>query len=369
MNFSEVDDSDKLQMNDIYYNFPAHDGLFFEIQSVHKSLLYFQDLFVTDNASNIHGKRAVEDRERKVLNIMLLSKVIHYLETLGAVALSIISTKSKRSFERLNKSEEKEKFVNYLSSYNVGDVVNFYQEIGKRRDSYLYSFIGFPPAVFQTDEINSFLSECCKNIVTYLKEMGTYYTNHIDFYNAYKHGYRIVIPDFIDATKNGFVLIKEDNEPVICTFDYKEIDLLLKYSKWCNEILTIIYENNKESMYVLSNKKVKLNGRVLMDKKSYSSHLEKTNGIVLNYPTTNEEKDLLKKGQDNVLRNIEDLEKYRHQWVIVDLDEEKITGSASNIHEIAILDRKINPSNRKTSLRITDAKLNEIANNDIQTGS
>ena len=366
MNFSEVDDSNKPQMNDIFYNFPSYDGLFFEIESVHKSLIFYQDLFVTDNASNEHGKEAVEERERKVLLIMLVNKVIHYMETLGAIALSIISTKSKRTYERFNKTEEKERFVVSLSTYNVGDVVNFYKEIGKRRDSYLYSFLGFPPAVFQSNDINLFLSDCCKNIASLLNEIGTYYINHIDIYNAYKHGYRIVIPEFLGTNKNGFVLIKEDNKPVVCTFEDKEIDILMKYAKWCYDILAVIYNNNKKSMYVESSKRVNLEGKILMDPKVYSSHLKKIGKIVFNYPTTNEEKDLLIKEQDIILGNIVDLKRYLHQWIIVDLDEEKIVGSAKTMREISLKDRDINPSNRKTTLRITEAKLKEVTKQDIQ---
>ena len=72
-------------------------------------------------------------KRKKILQIMLLNKVIHYLETLGAVALSIIETKSKRTNERFNKQDEKGKFVTHLSSYKVGDVVNFYRNIKKRQ--------------------------------------------------------------------------------------------------------------------------------------------------------------------------------------------------------------------------------------------
>ncbi len=63
-------------------------------------------------------------------------------------------------------------------------------------------------------------------------------------------------------------------------------------------------------MYVESSKRVNFEGKVLMDPNVYSSHLKKIKKIVFNYPSTNEEKDLLIKEQDNILGNIVDLKKY-----------------------------------------------------------
>jgi hypothetical protein len=160
------------------------------------------------------------------------------------------------------------------------------------------------------------------------------------------------------------VLIKEDNKPVVCTFGDNESDILMKYAKWCYDILAVIYNNNKKSMYVESSKRVNLEGKVLMDPKVYSRHLKKIGKIVFNYPSTNEEKDLLIKEQENILGNIVDLKKYLHEWVIVDLDKEKIVGSAKTLREISLMDRDINTSNRKTALRITEAKLKEVTKQD-----
>lgn len=63
-------------------------------------------------------------------------------------------------------------------------------------------------------------------------------------------------------------------------------------------------------MYVESSKRVNLEGKVLMDPEVYSTHLNKIKKVVFNYPSTNVEKDLLIKEQDNILENIVDLKKY-----------------------------------------------------------
>ena len=69
-----------------------------------------------------------------------------------------------------------------------------------------------------------------------------------------------------------------------------------------------------------------------------------------------------KQSKTRLLKKIENLSEHLHQFVIVDLDTKEIVGSSKTLHEIAIKDRCINTSNRKTSLKITERKLKELTN-------
>lgn len=225
-----------IHANDLFYSYPAYDAIDFEIQSILKLVDNYKSYFESVNKNNKHGKEAIEKREKKILIIMLLNKVVHYMETLGAVSLAILATKSEISYERYNKNVEKEMFISRLSLYDVGDVVNFYRDIQNRSNKYLYRLFGYPPPVFQTSEINLVLEESCKNLSGLLYNIGSYYSRHIDLYNAYKHGYRIMILDMVNG-KEGIIIKEENNNSVVCYFEDNEIAALKQLAINCRELI------------------------------------------------------------------------------------------------------------------------------------
>ena len=64
MQLNEIDNSNVSTTNDIFYNFPAYDGLDFEIQSIYKSLIFCQDLFKIDNLNNPHGEKEIIEKKK-----------------------------------------------------------------------------------------------------------------------------------------------------------------------------------------------------------------------------------------------------------------------------------------------------------------
>ena len=351
-----------IDSNNLFYSYPAYDAIDFEIQSMLKLLENFKKLFEADNKKNEYGTEAIEARERKILKIMLLNKVVHYMETLGAVSLAILATKSEKYYERYNKNDEKEKFISGLSSYNVGDVVNFYRDIKNRSSKYLYRLLGYPPSVFQTDEINAVLEESCKNISMILSNIGNYYSRYINLYNAYKHGYRIVIPDKVNG-KEGLIIKEENNKSLVCYFEDNDVVSLQQLTTNCRGIIELIHENNKKTMYVENSKTVKLELKTIVGNKfteENKSLIDNIGNMNLYYPTTEEEKKSLIEEQDTILKKTTDVSKYNHKFVLIDLDQEKIIGSAKSLNDVTHLQRNTDSPNRTLTLKITTSKLREL---------
>lgn len=359
MDLVEDIDPNKEVTNDIFYFYPTYDALDFEIQGIIKLLQNYTSLFDKENSNGYFKKTNLEARERKILIIMLINKAIHYMETLGATSLAILKTKSKKPYERYNEKIEKDIFIKTLSTYTVGDVVNFYRDIETRPYNYLYRLFGYPPSEFQTTEINSVFKMSCKNTSLILFDIGKYYRRHKDVYNAYKHGYRIVIPDNIN-TRDGLIINEEHNIHRICYFEENEISIIQNLTNNCRQIFELVRENNKKSMMVKSGKKIRFELKTIVTDNTAAEAKKISETALLHYPTTDEEKELLISQQDTLLKGLVDLPKYKHKFILLDLDDEKIVGSGNTLNEVSDFQREIDTSNRLVSLKITTNKLKEL---------
>jgi hypothetical protein len=284
------------------------------------------------------------------------------MEIVGAISLSILTTKSERFYQRFNKENEKEKFLSNLSSYDVGDVVNFYRDIGQKNNKYLYRLFGYPPPVFRSNEANLIFEESCKNLSLILNDIGNHYRKYIKIYNAYKHGYRIILPESVN-NRYEFIVTGEHHEIFQCYFENEDVISLKQLATNCRQIVELIHENNRKSMYIEPGKKVKLELKTLVKEKFKAEDkdlLDKINNIQVFYPTTDDEKKSIVEQQNTILKNMPDVLKYLHKIILIDLDEGKLIGSAETWKDIFSLLKSIGSLNRMVTLKITSKKLKEL---------
>lgn len=181
---------------------------------------FLKELYRSEITSSKYSETDLAERMNRFLRLMLISKYCHFAEILGATAIAFLNAKMKSSFVRYSKDEEEKKVLDILSSYTVGDVVNFYISISKRRISYIADFMGYPPLFMQEIEKQKILITSCNTIKEVLDLIRSYYIKYKDIYNAYKHGYR-VIPTTLDSSHEAMLFVNDNGEAIVLELNLK----------------------------------------------------------------------------------------------------------------------------------------------------
>jgi hypothetical protein len=230
---------------------------------------------------------------------MLISKFCHFVETLGATALAFINAMMKGTFIRYSKNEEEKKVLEFLTNYDVGDVVNLFRDISKRKISYIADFMGYPPFFMQEENNKKLLNTSCNTIKELLTSIGQYYNGYRDIYNAYKHGYR-TIPATLNAYEEAIVYVKDDGEPRALQIKSEDIKKLLELSGYCRSILQDIFENHRLAMRISYTQVKNFTIRIYMKK----FQTIKKVSLSLLYPPRQDKLKGIKREEKDVLRKI-----------------------------------------------------------------
>lgn len=151
---------------------PRHGLLFIKSGIIKKAL---------DNPS-LFSKGKLDDKEqellvKELLRIELIATTIHYAETFAATLLAM------KKYKRFHK---------FLLEYNIKEIRDFYADIAKRRPSYITKLLQYPqPYQIQSKEIKEEIRKSISDAHKELKILSKFYFRWIDFYNSYKHGFRV----------------------------------------------------------------------------------------------------------------------------------------------------------------------------------
>ncbi|MDE1812750.1 MAG: hypothetical protein KGH85_07790 [Thaumarchaeota archaeon] len=127
-------------------------------------------------------KEPFEDKEsellvKELLRIELIANTIHYAETFASVLLAM------QRYKRFHK---------FLLKYQVAEIKEFYQNIPKRRSSYIAKILQYPQMYqVKSPELRNDFKKSIEDAHDELKILGEFYLNWLDFYNSYKHGFRV----------------------------------------------------------------------------------------------------------------------------------------------------------------------------------
>ena len=298
-------------------------GLDFEIDSIEKNMIYLSELYP-----------AVPKNERddmmQILMIQMLSKFVHYAENTAAICLAFLTTyKDVR--------EEISGITNKLITYNNGQITDFYTNISKRDISYIAKFMGYPPLRLQESFTKGVFENSCNNIKTLLTDIGKEYLDLYEFYNAYKHGYRVLKGTI---TKAGIPAYK-----VIGYIDYnnktKYIELENNTTKkirtlalYCSNIIENIFENHYQRIKHEFNgsNASQINLRTMVKKDIYS---EKKNIAVL-YPSRGKKLEEEEKENEEIYNTFinKDSKENIGKIVAIDIDQKIVIDQDYDIEKI-----------------------------------
>jgi hypothetical protein len=122
----------------------------------------------------------------QTLKLEITMKFCHLAENTAAYALAFKSSYS-------DSKEELRGIFDKLSGYGIGEIVNFYDTLSKRRIDYFAKFIGYPHFDLQESATRKILRSSCRTVKSELKEVAKLYKQFRLLYNAYKHGYRVLV--------------------------------------------------------------------------------------------------------------------------------------------------------------------------------
>ena len=151
---------------------PSHHLLYVKSR-IMKKVLDDPDSFMT---------KSVEDKEQDLLmkgliEIEIIATTVHYAEVFASRLIAM------KKYKRLQK---------YLLEYEVKYIKEFYKNIKKRRSNYIANLLHYPPVhLLLNKERKKEFQVSIQDIHFELNKLSDFYLKWYDFYNSYKHGFRV----------------------------------------------------------------------------------------------------------------------------------------------------------------------------------
>jgi hypothetical protein len=161
------------------YNGFNSDGLYFTLGAMRKIIDFIDELYPSSTSEQ-------KMKMIQTLKLEITMKFCHLAENTAAYALAFKSSYS-------DSKEELRGIFDKLSGYGIGEIVNFYDTLSKRRIDYFAKFIGYPHFDLQESATRKILRSSCRTVKSELKEVAKLYKQFRLLYNAYKHGYRVLV--------------------------------------------------------------------------------------------------------------------------------------------------------------------------------
>jgi hypothetical protein len=347
-------------VNEIFYDFSCYDALDFEILCIRRVRDTLKELFLLDIKNSRFTESEVTERMKRFLNLMLIARYCQLAETLGATAIAFLNTKIKGSNIVHSKEEEQQLVLNTLSSYYVGDVINFYSKIRDGKTSYVANLLGYPPLSWQGQKEREVLEKSCATVKDHLDSVGSYYRLFVDIYNAYKHGYR-TISTTINNSDEGILAVKDNGEPALLKLDLRDIDKMFERSTNCRSLLQDIIENHKLAMRISYDNDRNINLNIYLRKEDVQERFP----LHLIYPSREDLMKETKEAEKSVLKKIQNIEDYQGYYILLDLDLEKILFSDKNMQKViehynSLGDNEPDNGHRRTITRLTEKYLADL---------
>ena len=192
----------------------------------------------------VKNKELLSDEEKLELDqyfsIEIICESVSYSELLGAYLL--VFSKKDPVVQKM------------LLKYNVGEVVNLFKNLENQNIEGIAKIIGYPslsefePNLNNQEEIIKDFRQSLLNIKEELKRIAKFYLEHREFYNDYKHGFRIfpTTSSPSDSTTFGITVQIKDgeilNQAILYTKDIldKKAEEALHISNRITQILDVL---------------------------------------------------------------------------------------------------------------------------------
>jgi hypothetical protein len=183
-------------------------------------------------AFNTPIKGELQEMVRAQIDLEIIVTALHQAEILGSYLIA---------FHKQGKAIQRSLF-----SYRTGDVKTFYEKIGKRQLMYIAKLFSHPALhQVQPPRVRTRLVTSYRKARRDLDMIGKYYLTHLDLYNSYKHGMRVVclVTDNEDSGKTygiiGHLVPHQSFYPakvVLARVDYKKAE---EVSEKATRLMTI----------------------------------------------------------------------------------------------------------------------------------
>lgn len=322
MSISDInDDTDIAKFADMLYHLYPIDGLNFTVQSL---------LHTLDSLDSLHPKASEEDKARMthVLKLEIITKFCHFAENLGAVIISFNDTYNSAQEEHIG-------LFKTLGNYEPSDIIKMYEKIETYSSNSVARFVGYPPLDIQDDYTKAILENSCSIVKEKLEQIAKSYLNLRIIYNAYKHGYRIIVGKDQNGNSSFAFLDKNEKRKMMIIDDEKftEVKTSIHYVR---NLIYSILENHiaREKYEKIGKRQSRINNIQIWKRKNEQEHdSTKTN---MTYTTRGEQLKIDEEKGDKIYeRHKSELEKNHLGKIVgIDIDEEKVIGIADSIDEI-----------------------------------
>lgn len=181
------------------------------------------------------------DKASKIVKVEILTSFCQLAESLAAMAIAF-----KRSYD----SEIQETLGLYekLVCYTLGEIGDFYENVGWRDHGYFAKILGYPPLDLQVQSTREAFLLSCENVKEKFTEISEYYKELRLLFNAYKHGYRILFETNNDTHDDIILFVTDEFKQKITIINIKTIDKIVGLCGNCYDIIhTIMLQHHRRS--------------------------------------------------------------------------------------------------------------------------
>lgn len=148
---------------------------------------------------NFGLKKPIDDKELELLTgellrIEIIATTIHYAEVFASRLLAM------KKYKRFHK---------FLLEYYPSEIIKFYKNMNKKNSSYVSSLLQYPRMNrILPDESKKEIEKSVRDVRLELNKLAKFYLKWHDFYNSYKHGFRVFASKpnpYDDFTLAGYI--------------------------------------------------------------------------------------------------------------------------------------------------------------------
>jgi len=204
-------------------------------------LLYVKSRIMKKTLDNpeLFQKKTIDDKEldlltKELVRIEIIATAVHYAEVFAS---KLIAMKRYKWFHK------------FLLEYKPSEIIKFYKDISKRRNNYVANLLQYPQvSLVQPEDSKKEIKESVQQIHSEINKLAKFYLKWHDFYNSYKHGFRVFAskpnPDD-DFTLAGYITDPKSLNSFRIQMTSEHVEEALDYCEFMFRILS-----NAEDVFV-----------------------------------------------------------------------------------------------------------------------
>lgn len=320
------------------YNGFNSDGLYFALDAMRNIIDFIDELYPSSTSEQ-------KMKMIQTLKLEITMKFCHLAENTAAYALAFKSSYS-------DSKEELRGIFDKLSGYSIGEIVNFYDTLSKRRIDYFAKFIGYPHFDLQESTTRKILRSSCRTVKSELKEVAKLYKQFRLLYNAYKHGYRVLVGKDQDGL-DVFVFIDDKHKQKFSTISDETFKLILSKSRFCSMLTDVMLRVHRARAKHEANGKSgdKVNISIIRRQKDPSPNSQ---GLTVMFPNRGKRLEMEKQESHTIYSKLMKNKEQQNlgKIVAIDLDAKQIVKMDYDLRKVIAAIKATNSANRIEIRRI-----------------